>query len=70
MSTLPHALPGSDARLTQTDLARRWKLSTRSLEKWRTLGTGPVYVKVGGAVRYRLEDILAYEDAHLRRGER
>jgi hypothetical protein len=52
--------------LTQTALARRWKLSPRTLERWRWLGRGPQYMKVGGQVRYRLPDIEAYEAAQLR----
>ena len=52
--------------LNQIDLARRWKLSPRTLERWRWAGCGPRYVKVGGRVLYRLEDIEAYEAAGLR----
>ena len=47
--------------LTQKQLARRWALSERTLERWRCTGEGPTYIKLGGLVRYRLADILAYE---------
>jgi hypothetical protein len=47
--------------LNQIDLSRRWSLSPRTLERWRWLREGPVYLKIGGHVRYRLEDIEAYE---------
>lgn len=47
--------------LNQTDLSRRWKISPRSLERWRVARVGPPFVKIGGAVRYRLEDVEAYE---------
>ena len=47
--------------LNQIDLARRWKISHRTLERWRWAGTGPRYVKIGGRVLYRLEDVEAYE---------
>ena len=53
-------------RLTQTDLAQRWDISGRTLERWRWLGQGPLFVKIGGHVRYRLEDILAYEEQQTR----
>jgi hypothetical protein len=66
MNTTRHAQTGTSAHLSQTDLARRWQMSHRSLEKWRTLGVGPAYLKIGGAVRYRTEDVLAYEAAQLR----
>jgi hypothetical protein len=52
--------------LNQIDLARRWKVSPRSLERWRWEGGGPAYLKVGGRVLYRLEDIEAHEKARLR----
>lgn len=50
--------------LRQQELAERWKLSPRTLERWRWLGTGPVYHKIGGRVVYRLEDVLAFENSH------
>ena len=45
----------------QNDLARRWCISPRTLERWRWLKMGPAYVKVGGRVVYTLEDIHRYE---------
>ena len=52
--------------LHQVDLARRWKLSPRTLERWRWLGQGPRYVKIGGRVVYRMEDVEAHEAENLR----
>lgn len=37
-------------------------LSSRTLEKHRTYGTGPAYRKLGGRVVYALEDIKAWAD--------
>jgi len=50
----------------QVELARRWKLSPRTLERWRWTGEGPRYVKLGGRVVYRLQDIEEYEVGQLR----
>ncbi len=50
----------------QVELSRRWRLSPRTLERWRFQGTGPQYLKVGGRVVYRLEDVEAYEAEQLR----
>jgi hypothetical protein len=47
--------------LTQVDVARRWCISPRTLERWRWLNQGPPYLKIGGRVVYRLEDIEAFE---------
>lgn len=55
----------SDEYLTQTALSRRWKVSPRTLERWRWSGVGPRFIKIGGSVRYRLEDVLAYEAGRL-----
>lgn len=42
-------------------LGRRWGLSHRTLERWRHDGTGPAFLKIGGRVVYRLEDVQAFE---------
>lgn len=55
--------------LTQKELARRWAISHRTLERWRWTGEGPDYLKLGGRVIYRVEDITAFEATALRRGE-
>ena len=52
--------------INQVQLARRWSLSPRTLERWRWRDQGPVYLKVGGRVLYRLEDIEAFERASAR----
>lgn len=43
--------------LNQSEAAELLRLSTRSLERMRLLGTGPRYVKCGRSVRYRESDI-------------
>ena len=55
--------------LNQVELSRRWKISPRTLERWRWLGHGPRYLKVVGRVVYRLEDIEEYEAKKLHHGE-
>lgn len=54
--------------LNQVELSRRWTISPRTLERWRWLGEGPRYLKIGGRVVYRLEDIESYEQAQMREG--
>jgi Helix-turn-helix domain len=51
--------------LNQVQLARRWNLSPRTLERWRWLHQGPQYLKIGGRIVYRLDDIEAYEAAQV-----
>ena len=49
----------------QVQLSRRWSLSPRTLERWRWLKAGPPYLKIGGRVVYRLEDVEDYETNQL-----
>lgn len=56
----------STRHLNQRELAERWNLSARSLERWRWLGEGPRFLKIGGRVVYRLQDIERYEAEQLR----
>jgi hypothetical protein len=58
--------PGGPTRLTQRELAERWRLSGRTLEKWRQTDVGPRHLKIGGRVVYRLEDVESYEAENLR----
>ncbi|NOG71275.1 AlpA family transcriptional regulator [Roseicella sp. DB1501] len=51
--------------LTQSELAERWRLSTRTLEKWRQGRRGPRHLKLGGRVVYPLEEVEHFEATHL-----
>jgi hypothetical protein len=52
--------------LTQVELAVRWRISPRTLERWRWAGGGPRFIKIGGRVVYRIADIEAFEQQQLR----
>ena len=60
-------VPAESARqlLTEIMLADRWVCSVARLQRWRTVGEGPQYLKIVGKVLYRLKDIEAYEEACL-----
>lgn len=51
--------------LNQIELATRWNISVHTLERWRWQGQGPKFLKIGGMVRYRMEDIEGYEASNL-----
>ena len=51
--------------LTEQMLALRWHCSTSRLQRWRADQKGPAYLKIGGKVLYRLEDLRDYEMAHI-----
>ena len=52
--------------LTQAELAERWQFSERTLDRWRAEGKGPAWLRLNGRIRYRLEDVLAFERSRLR----
>lgn len=51
--------------LTQSELAERWRLSPRTLERWRQTGFGPRFIKLGSRCLYPLEEIERFERASL-----
>lgn len=51
--------------LNQKELARRWRISPRTLERWRWLREGPSYLKIGGKVIYKLTEVEAFEAARV-----
>lgn len=46
--------------LTEKEVSNRLRLAEQTLRNWRFNGTGPAYIKLGRAVRYRQEDIESY----------
>jgi hypothetical protein len=62
------AADSNAAHLTQEEVAQRFRISVATIERWRSESIGPMYLKLCGKIRYRLQDILAYEQDCLRRG--
>lgn len=48
--------------LTAKQVAERLQLSIWTLRNWRRDRKGPKYLRLGRSVRYRLEDIIAWEN--------
>ncbi len=57
------SLPAPGALVTEDQLASRWLVSTRTLQRWRQRCVGPAYLRLGQRVVYRLTDIDAFEAA-------
>ena len=57
----------SDTLLTPAELAERWQIGTAVLSQWRYQGKGPVYIKLGHHVRYRLKDVEDFENSNTYR---
>ena len=68
MSARSGDLPASVRHLVQSELAERWRVSPRTLERWRSDGTGPAWLQLNGRVVYRIEDVEGFERLRLRRG--
>jgi predicted DNA-binding transcriptional regulator AlpA len=47
--------------LTDTELATRWGMTTKTLYRWRTQNRGPRYLKLGKKILYPLTAVEEYE---------
>ncbi|MGD9924944.1 MAG: helix-turn-helix transcriptional regulator [Pseudorhodoplanes sp.] len=54
----------STKHLNQYELAKRWTISQRTLERWRWKRKGPAFLKIGGRVAYELSAVEAFEQTH------
>jgi hypothetical protein len=52
----------TQAVLRERDLAERWKVSPRTLQRWRAERYGPAFIRIGGSIRYRMSEVLAFEE--------
>jgi predicted site-specific integrase-resolvase len=57
----PNFAPGERQVLNETQLAQRWGISAKTLQRWRSEGRGPRYLKLSKRVSYPLEVIAAFE---------
>jgi predicted DNA-binding transcriptional regulator AlpA len=57
---------------SQRQLAAHLGCSIATLQRWRRIGTGPEYRRIGAAIRYRVDDVRAWLDkqpAYRSRGD-
>ena len=47
--------------MDETELATRWKLSVKTVRRWRQVDLGPIFCKLGSRVVYLVSEIEAYE---------
>lgn len=52
--------------VTEKEAAAILRVSVATLQRWRWLGTGPVFVKAGARVTYDPADLAAWRDARKR----
>ena len=46
--------------LNEHDVARCVAMSVATVRRWRLLGQGPRFIKIGAAVRYKPEDVAEW----------
>ncbi len=57
----------TETAFNESELALRWNLSAKTLQRWRYEKRGPPYFKLASkAVRYAVDDIVAYEQQQHR----
>jgi hypothetical protein len=54
-----------EKHLTIEELAEREGVPVGTVHPWNSRGTGPKYMKIGRHCRYRLADVIAWEDGRL-----
>lgn len=59
----------TDPWLTREDLAERLKLPKSTLNQWACRGLGPRYAVFGRHARYRLSDVIAWEESQFSGGD-
>ncbi|MBX3713063.1 MAG: hypothetical protein KF800_13970 [Lysobacter sp.] len=47
------AVADESCAFDENQLARGWDISVRTLQQWRRMGVGPIYLKLGNRVSYR-----------------
>lgn len=57
--------PFVDRWLTRNEVAERFNLPPGTLADWAWKRTGPRYARFGKHVRYRLSDVVAWENEQL-----
>ena len=66
LERIERALAASQATYLDTQAAAELTgISKVTLERWRTEGEGPPYVKLGRLVKYRRVDLDAFMEAHI-----
>jgi hypothetical protein len=56
-----------NALLSEKEVAARWSISIKTLQAWRAQpNKGPLFIKLGRAVRYRYAEIVSFEERQMK----
>lgn len=56
--------------MKEEEAANVLRLKADTLKRWRLMGRGPAFYRLGGAIRYRLSDIEIFLNNSHKNGER
>ena len=51
--------------INENELAQRWGVSPKTLQRWRSEGRGPRYLKLSKRVGYPVESVIEFERGAL-----
>lgn len=58
-------MPATERHLTPVDLAERFGVPVKTIYTWNSNGTGPRFMSIGRHTRYRLADVIDWEDSRV-----
>ncbi|MET8796034.1 helix-turn-helix domain-containing protein [Nocardia sp. NPDC004568] len=68
LSDPPASVVNDETWLSTRDVAQRLKIPVKTLSSWAAAGRGPRFARIGRYRRYRLADLLAWEQERLAEG--
>ncbi|MDH6678423.1 hypothetical protein M2284_002626 [Rhodococcus sp. LBL1] len=58
-------LTSEDRWMSRKELAGRLNLHPQTLSNWAVQGKGPRHARIGRSARYKLSDVIAWEEAQM-----
>lgn len=58
-----------DYWLSREEVASRVKVPVKTLAEWASRGKGPRFYKIGRYARYKMSDLIAWEEAQATGGD-
>jgi len=65
MQAMANMAPSERRVLNENELAQRWGVSPKTLQRWRSEGRGPRYLKLSKRVGYPLDAVIEFESSSL-----
>lgn len=65
LQALSSQAPSDRRVLNENELAQRWGVSPKTLQRWRSEGRGPRFLKLSKRVGYPLDAVFEFERSSL-----